>query len=210
MLSWLVQGVIEHQREIVDYFNEKGVSVIFLFRRNLLRRMVSLLANTYDRHAKLLNGTHKSHVHSTEEVCVSISLSQKEISSFYTILILYLLLVGWDSCKIQACNQYRIIDDGINANGRDGQRSTAVLQHHTSYHSILWRPYQKPKCKKHHCIHWSSLKLEIIWSSIVMHIKILEALSFTSLSFKHFEVQSSLIAHLSNFCCRKWWMCWSF
>lgn len=66
--KWMLnQGVIEHQREIVDYFNEKGVSVIFLFRRNLLRRMVSLLANSYDRHAKLLNGTHKSHVHSTEE-----------------------------------------------------------------------------------------------------------------------------------------------
>ncbi|KAJ6419908.1 hypothetical protein OIU84_029932 [Salix udensis] len=35
--------------------------------KNLLRRMVSVLANSYDRHAKLLNGTHKSHVHSTEE-----------------------------------------------------------------------------------------------------------------------------------------------
>lgn len=30
--------------------------------------MVSVLANSYDRHAKLLNGTHKSHVHSEEEV----------------------------------------------------------------------------------------------------------------------------------------------
>ncbi|CAH9124619.1 unnamed protein product [Cuscuta epithymum] len=66
--KWMLnQGVMEHQREIVDYLNEKGVSVIFLFRRNLLCRMVSLLANSYDRHAKLLNGTHKSHVHSPEE-----------------------------------------------------------------------------------------------------------------------------------------------
>ncbi|VFQ69239.1 unnamed protein product [Cuscuta campestris] len=66
--KWMLnQGVMEHPREIVDYLNEKGVSVIFLFRRNLLRRMVSLLANSYDRYAKLLNGTHKSHVHSTEE-----------------------------------------------------------------------------------------------------------------------------------------------
>jgi len=66
---------MEHPKEIVDYFNCRGVSVIFLFRRNLLRRMVSTLANSYDRYAKLLNGTHKSHVHSTEEVFFPITLS---------------------------------------------------------------------------------------------------------------------------------------
>ncbi|XP_028764073.1 uncharacterized protein LOC114722253 isoform X2 [Neltuma alba] len=38
-----------------------------LNQRNLLRRMVSMLANSYDRYAKLVNGTHKSHVHSAEE-----------------------------------------------------------------------------------------------------------------------------------------------
>ncbi|CAI9110149.1 OLC1v1010125C1 [Oldenlandia corymbosa var. corymbosa] len=66
--KWMLnQGLLEHHEEIVQYFNDKGVSVIFLFRRNLLRRMVSLLANSYDRYAKLLNGTHKSHVHSPEE-----------------------------------------------------------------------------------------------------------------------------------------------
>nr|GLL39048.1 uncharacterized protein LOC109188781 [Ipomoea trifida] len=66
--KWMLnQGLMEHHREIAEYFNEKGVSVIFLFRRNLLRRMVSVLANSYDRYAKLLNGTHKSHVHSAEE-----------------------------------------------------------------------------------------------------------------------------------------------
>ena len=59
---------MEHHNEIVEYFNSRSVSVIFLFRRNLLRRMVSVLANSYDRYAKLLNGTHKSHVHSTAEV----------------------------------------------------------------------------------------------------------------------------------------------
>ncbi|KAF1861660.1 hypothetical protein Lal_00026067 [Lupinus albus] len=62
-----MQGLMEHHKEIAEYFNRKRVSVIFLFRRNLLRRMVSLLANSYDRYAKLLNGTHKSHVHSAEE-----------------------------------------------------------------------------------------------------------------------------------------------
>lgn len=61
---------MEHHKEIVEYFNHRSVAVIFLLRRNLLRRMVSVLANSYDRYAKLLNGTHKSHVHSAEEVCI--------------------------------------------------------------------------------------------------------------------------------------------
>ncbi|XVF61137.1 hypothetical protein PTKIN_Ptkin08bG0105300 [Pterospermum kingtungense] len=66
--KWMLnQGLIEHHKDIVEYFNRWGVSAIFLFRRNLLRRMVSVLANSYDRSAKLLNGTHKSHVHSQEE-----------------------------------------------------------------------------------------------------------------------------------------------
>ncbi|KAK8694742.1 hypothetical protein V6N13_072287 [Hibiscus sabdariffa] len=66
--KWMLnQGLIEHLKQVVEYFNHRGVSAVFLFRRNLLRRMVSLLANTYDRNAKLLNGTHKSHVHSQEE-----------------------------------------------------------------------------------------------------------------------------------------------
>ncbi|KAL2522827.1 P-loop containing nucleoside triphosphate hydrolase superfamily protein [Forsythia ovata] len=66
--KWMLnQGLMEHHKEIVEYFKDRGVSVIFLFRRNLLRRMVSDLANSYDRYAKLLNGRHKSHVHSNEE-----------------------------------------------------------------------------------------------------------------------------------------------
>ena len=59
---------MKHHKEIVDYFKNRDVSTIFLFRRNLLRRMVSVLANSYDREARVLNGTHKSHVHSTDEV----------------------------------------------------------------------------------------------------------------------------------------------
>lgn len=66
----LLQGLLDNHKEIVDYFNQRGVSAIFLFRRNPLRRMVSVLANSYDRYAKLLNGTHKSHVHSLEEVYI--------------------------------------------------------------------------------------------------------------------------------------------
>lgn len=66
--KWMInQGVMEYNREIASYFKQKGVSVIFLLRWNLLRRLVSILANAYDREMKQLNGTHKSHVHSKEE-----------------------------------------------------------------------------------------------------------------------------------------------
>ncbi|KAL1544279.1 hypothetical protein AAHA92_21152 [Salvia divinorum] len=67
-LKWMLnQGLMQHHEEIADYFNSKGVSAIFLFRRNFLRRMVSILGNSYDQKTKPLNGTHKSHVHSTHE-----------------------------------------------------------------------------------------------------------------------------------------------
>ncbi|CAK7329832.1 unnamed protein product [Dovyalis caffra] len=67
-LKWMLnQGAMQHHEEIVEYFKTKGVSAIFLFRRNLLRRMISILANSYDRDVKPLNGTHKSHVHSPRE-----------------------------------------------------------------------------------------------------------------------------------------------
>ncbi|GAA0171622.1 hypothetical protein LIER_41193 [Lithospermum erythrorhizon] len=70
-LKWMVnQGLMQHHEEIVDYFNTRGVSTIFLFRRNLLRRMVSILANSYDQNAKPLNGTHKSHTHSSKEAAI--------------------------------------------------------------------------------------------------------------------------------------------
>ncbi|WVZ66882.1 hypothetical protein U9M48_016043 [Paspalum notatum var. saurae] len=67
-LKWMLnQGILENHDDIVRYLNKKGVSVLFLFRRNTLRRLISVLANDYDREAKQLNGTHKSHVHSKEE-----------------------------------------------------------------------------------------------------------------------------------------------
>lgn len=67
-LKWMLnQGLMQNHEQIVEYFNTRGVAAIFLFRRNLLRRLISVLANSYDREAKLLNGTHKSHVHSHHE-----------------------------------------------------------------------------------------------------------------------------------------------
>ncbi|XP_047072779.1 nodulation protein H-like [Lolium rigidum] len=67
-LKWMLnQGILDYPHDIVNYLNKKGVMVIFLFRRNTLRRHVSVLANDYDRRTKQLNGTHKAHVHSLEE-----------------------------------------------------------------------------------------------------------------------------------------------
>lgn len=67
-LKWMLnQGLMQHHEEIVEYFKSRGVSAVFLFRKNLLRRMISVLSNSYDRNAKPLNGTHKSHVHSPHE-----------------------------------------------------------------------------------------------------------------------------------------------
>ncbi|XVF63998.1 hypothetical protein PTKIN_Ptkin09bG0132000 [Pterospermum kingtungense] len=66
--KWMLnQGVMQFHKDIAEYFNKNGVSAIFLLRKNLLRRMISLLANVFDKDVKPLNGTHKSHVHSPAE-----------------------------------------------------------------------------------------------------------------------------------------------
>ncbi|GJN10850.1 hypothetical protein PR202_ga28983 [Eleusine coracana subsp. coracana] len=72
-LKWMLnQGILDNPADIVSYLNKKGVSVLFLFRRNTLRRLISVLSNDYDRDAKQLNGTHKSHVHSKEEALAQV------------------------------------------------------------------------------------------------------------------------------------------
>lgn len=66
--KWMLnQGPMQYHTEVRDYFESMGVSVILLLRRNLLKRLISILANEYDRLSKPLNGTHKAHVHSVEE-----------------------------------------------------------------------------------------------------------------------------------------------
>uniref|UniRef100_I1PC03 Sulfotransferase n=1 Tax=Oryza glaberrima TaxID=4538 RepID=I1PC03_ORYGL len=65
-----LQGLVANHADIADYFNRRGVSAIFLFRRNLLRQLVSQLANNHDRYLKQLNGTHKAHVHTAYEASI--------------------------------------------------------------------------------------------------------------------------------------------
>jgi len=66
-----MQGPVEYHEEVLEYFKRMGVSIILLRRRNVLKRLISIMANDFDRREKLLNGTHKSHVHSLEEVPLS-------------------------------------------------------------------------------------------------------------------------------------------
>ncbi|XP_051123657.1 uncharacterized protein LOC127246376 [Andrographis paniculata] len=69
--KWMLnQGLMAYHKEVSDYFRKHQVSMIFLLRRNLLRRFISLVANKYDKEVKLLNGTHKSHVHTLREAQV--------------------------------------------------------------------------------------------------------------------------------------------
>ncbi|PNT77287.1 hypothetical protein BRADI_1g60550v3 [Brachypodium distachyon] len=66
--KWMLnQGLVANHAGVVDYFNQRGVSTVFLMRRNLLRQMVSQLANNHDRYIKQLNGKHKAHVHTRDE-----------------------------------------------------------------------------------------------------------------------------------------------
>lgn len=65
---WSMQGLMEHHKKILCYFAKRGISVIFFQRRNMLNILVSILANSFDKHVKLLNDMHVSHVHSPEEV----------------------------------------------------------------------------------------------------------------------------------------------
>ncbi|GLJ49093.1 hypothetical protein SUGI_1035670 [Cryptomeria japonica] len=86
--KWMLnQGAMEYNKQALAYFEEKGVSVIFLLRRNILRRYVSILANVFDKEAKLLNGTHQSHVHSKVEAEI---LAQYKPLVNVTFLIAYL------------------------------------------------------------------------------------------------------------------------
>nr|KAJ0220905.1 hypothetical protein LSAT_V11C200081390 [Lactuca sativa] len=66
--KWMLnQGLMEYPKEILDYFSKRGVSIIFFLRRNMMRRLVSILANSFDKDARVLNGIHVSHVHSHGE-----------------------------------------------------------------------------------------------------------------------------------------------
>eukprot|EP00897_Mesotaenium_endlicherianum_P008115 jgi/Mesen1/7331/ME000377S06550 len=67
-LKWMLnQGAMEFNKEVAEYFAQRKVSIILLLRRNVLKRLISILANAHDRKMRLLDGEHKSHVHSAEE-----------------------------------------------------------------------------------------------------------------------------------------------
>ncbi|EPS61432.1 hypothetical protein M569_13365, partial [Genlisea aurea] len=62
---WMLhQGVIAYHREIVGYFKMYGVLSIFLFRRNVLRRHVSMVAASTEQ---IGNSTDQYHVESKDQ-----------------------------------------------------------------------------------------------------------------------------------------------
>jgi len=65
--------------------------------------MVSMLANSYDQNAKLLNGAHKSHVHSIEEVSLYIYVCVLPFPLYleHKMKLICLLLGGY-TFKVQA------------------------------------------------------------------------------------------------------------
>lgn len=76
--KWMLnQGILDNHEGIVDYLNHRGVSVILLFRRNHLRRLISHKANNYDGLSKELNGTHKAHAQSKNEADILSSYKPK-------------------------------------------------------------------------------------------------------------------------------------
>ena len=104
---------MQHHKVIVRYFKKNGVSAIFLFRKNLLRRMISLLANSHDKSVKPLNGTHKSHVHSSAEVPFSaLTLICMSLLAFayHPVVVNNDQIAGSNTCKIQANYIYHATD----------------------------------------------------------------------------------------------------
>ena len=77
------QGFYRHRRQILKYFKKRGISSIFLFRKNILRRMISVLANSHDKDARSLNGTHQSHVYSRMEVSLSLYINKTNGCEFH-------------------------------------------------------------------------------------------------------------------------------
>ncbi|KAK8950866.1 hypothetical protein KSP39_PZI003409 [Platanthera zijinensis] len=72
--KWMLnQGILDNHEGIVDYLNHRGISVILLFRRNHLRRLVSHKANNYDG----LSKTHKAHAQSKNEADILASYRPK-------------------------------------------------------------------------------------------------------------------------------------
>ena len=57
---------MEFHSDVVEYFQAHQVSVVMLLRRNVLRRLVSILANSHDR--KMRGTEHISHTNDVEEV----------------------------------------------------------------------------------------------------------------------------------------------
>lgn len=106
--KWMLnQGLMDHYEEIAEYFSRRGVSVIFLFRRNRLRQWISLLANSHDQYAKQLNGTHRAHVHSQYEA--EILARYKPVLDANSLAVKLKQLDGWAADALERLESTRHI-----------------------------------------------------------------------------------------------------
>lgn len=162
----LPQGLMKNHEQIVEYFIKRGVSVIFLFRRNLLRRMVSILANQYDKDAKLLNGTHKSHVHSHHEVSLS-------LSSLWILCMLLICLVG-----IQGINDlWRCFQAETLAKYKPTINTTSLISELRQVNETTTKALEYFKNTRHIVIYYE----DVVRNRAVCHTKYLHI--FASFSF---------------------------
>lgn len=151
---------MENHVKVAEYFSRRGVSLIFLFRRNLLRRLVSQLANDHDRNTKQLNGTHKAHVHSTNEV----SSSHQQPSTAKSILLFHLgdCNAGQHTRQIQAQDQHLRIDLNSQAHTQVRHRCHGVLQEHPAHCSVLRGPCPESNSELSAALHCSKLHLALL------------------------------------------------
>ncbi|KAI8017748.1 ABC transporter C family member 8 [Camellia lanceoleosa] len=91
---------MEHHNEILEYFNKRGVSRYF-FQEICYAGCFQVLANSYDKHAKQLNGTHKAHVHSPSLSPLLLGLkASKAFFSDFTNSILNAPMLFFDSTPV--------------------------------------------------------------------------------------------------------------
>lgn len=170
-LKWMLnQGAMEYHKEVRAFFDANRVSIVLLLRRNVLRRLVSILANAHDRKAKRAAGLHKSHVHSRAEA--------KELARFRP-------LINAKHLRANLQRVQQIADDALRVfNGtrlrvvyyEDVVRSRQVLDEVQDFLGVPRRPLESLQVK----IHTRPLKESVQnWEEVQQRLKGTEFEAFT-------------------------------
>jgi hypothetical protein len=120
--------------------------VIFLFRRNTLRRLISVLANNYDRKTKQLNGIHKSHVHSKEEVSLSVcNQSVHFLNQLFRLWISYSVMERPSYCIIRDMTKPKLSDSYSVLNGSKPNRQWYISSWQIISVPFIWAGWDPGK-----------------------------------------------------------------